>query len=496
MQTFLNDFLTQLKGIWSRLDGGQRLVVGAVLLAAVVGFGGIVWFAGQPSYEILRTAQTTEEVSKIRQALEQANISFNIDATGRAFLVDREKIGLANLALGEAGFDGNATPAFGTSIIDDAETKAFKLNNAQVAIAQNAILKLEGVAAVTVTASAPRRRSAYLDRDRENRPSASVALRLRAGWTFESVAHSAASLAASQLMVPIENIEVFNAAGTQRYRYDPDRDAGAGSGEFFAMQNRMTRDLTSRAQELLDRLWPGKQMSVSVAVELDPSWEERREKVLPTDAIVKNEKTVKDITDSSKPEAVAGDASATSTNTKKNETKERDFVTEIGERRIGRFAPQIKRVSVAVVYDKALAEVDGFKPEELGNAVKTIVGWDPIRDKDAFSMLAAEFESAPEVASVGADGGFVDSALRWGPTVGQILGVVVVVLFLRGLFKRSSSVAATQAAAPAKAVEIDEETLPPEDQQKRMRREIERSISSDPAALAKMLESWLMEQKT
>ena len=69
-------------------------------------------------------------------------------------------------------------------------------------------------------------------------------------------------------------------------------------------------------------------------------------------------------------------------------------------------------------------------------------------------------------------------------------------MFLRGLFRRSGKApaAAAAAAAPAKA-EAAEEHVSPEDQQKRMRREIERSIAEDPAALAKLFESWLVEQK-
>ena len=47
----------------------------------------------------------------------------------------------------------------------------------------------------------------------------------------------------------------------------------------------------------------------------------------------------------------------------------------------------------------------------------------------------------------------------------------------------------------AEAVEAEEKDLSPEEQQKRMRREIERTIASDPAAMAKMLETWLLEQK-
>lgn len=490
MQTFLQDFQKQIKGIWARLDGGQRLVVSAVLLATVVGFSSIVWYASQPSYEVVRTAQSPEEVGQIRQALEQASISYETDATGRSFSVERSKFGLANMALAEAGVDGNSASALGSSIIDDAETKAFKLNNAQIAIAQSAILKLDGVAAVTVTASSPKRRSAFRDRDAEQRPSATVALRLRPGVVFEALAHSAASLAASQLMVPMQNIEVFNAANAQRYRYDPDRDAGAGTGEFFAMQEKMGRDRTELAQGLLDRLWPGR-ASVAVTVELDPAWEVRSERVTPTERLLRSEKTSKDVTESSKPEAGTAEATASPSNSKKNETKDREYVTDIGERRTGRLAPEVKRLSVAVLYDRSLTKAEGFKPEELGSAVKAIVGWDATRDQaDAFSMLAAEFAPLPEIPAVADESGFMDLATRWGPTAGQLLSVLVVLLFLRGMFRRTGSKSAPQAEPPA-----EPETLSAQEQQKRMRKEIERSIASDPAALAKMMESWLMEQK-
>ena len=84
-----------------------------------------------------------------------------------------------------------------------------------------------------------------------------------------------------------------------------------------------------------------------------------------------------------------------------------------------------------------------------------------------------------------------DMALEYAPVIGQLLGVVIVVLFLRGLFKRSRK--ASPAAAPA--ADVAEVEVAPEEQQRRMRREIERSIADDPAALAKMLEAWLMEQK-
>ncbi|MEO6593311.1 MAG: flagellar M-ring protein FliF C-terminal domain-containing protein [Planctomycetota bacterium] len=498
MRFFLNEVLVQLKGIWNRLDGGQRLVVSAVMLATLVGLGAIFWFAAQPSYETVFDAKTNEEIAQFKQTMQTAGVSFKVDDSGRSFRVERAKIGLAKMALGEAGLNGGSsasTVGGGLSLIEDSETKAWKLDAASRAQAAAAIQALDGVQSVTVTASRPRRTAAFRDRDSENKSSATVLLRLKPGAAFEPLARSAASLASSQLMVPLENIEIVSAAGNQRWKHDPDREAGGGSSDFLNMQRGMSDNRTRMAQERLDQMWPGK-TSVSVSLELDPLWEVRNEKVVPTEQVVKSEKTSKDSTDS------AGAKSDDGKNTSKNETKDREFVTEIGERRTGRLAPDIKRLTVAVLYDRSLEKTTNFNKEDLVNAVKAIVGWNPERDKpEAFSTLVGDFVPIePDVA--GSSGpGMADLLLRWGPTIGQILGVLVVVLFLRGLFKRSSkaatssSMSSSTSSGSGASAQVNEEDLPPEEQQKRMRREIERSIASDPAGLAKMLEAWLTEQK-
>lgn len=495
MRSFLNDVLLQLKGIWSRLDGGQRLIVSAVLAATVVGLGGIVWYAGRPSYEAVFTANTQEESSQMQQALGQAGVGYTMTDDGRTFLVERSKVGMANQAKLKAGLTSRSDPVVGgaSSLMDDAETKAWKLALAASAQAENAILGLEGVAWVKVTASKPRRTSAFRDRDAEQKPSATVALRLRQGSSFHDIARSAAGLVSSQLGIPLQNVEVVSSTGAMRYRFDPDREAGGGSSEFIALQRSLGAEKARQAQERLDTMWPGK-TSVAVTVELETQWEITSQRVVPSDPLVSTEKTVKDSTTSTpgKPaEGAAGDAGPGSE--KKNSTLDRTFVTDIGERRTGRLAPEIKRMTVAVLYDRSLEKVEGFTPEALGKAVKSIVGWDKRRDQEEdFTTLVGDiqpFEFATETAS---GPGFADVALRWGPTVGQILGVIVVVMFLRGLFRRSSSGTASTASA---RLEPREDKQSPDDQHKRMRREIEKAIESDPAALAKLLESWLTEQK-
>ena len=485
MATFFNDIIAQMKGIWARLEGQQRLVVVAVTFATIVGLGGMVWFAGQPSYEVVYTAKTGEEIRQVQQALSQANVSFVMDDTGFSFKVERSKIGLANMAIAKEGLTGTQSLGIGGgSLIEDAATKQWRLDSASRAQAASAIQQLDGVMGVTVTASRPRRVVAFRDSQRQQRASATVVLKLAIGVPFDAVARSAASIASSQLMVPLENIDVVSTTGGQRWSYDPDRETGGGSSEFLAMQRNLSDEKTRLAQDRLDQLWPGK-TAVQVAIELDPSWEVRTEKVLPSEPLISSEDFTKDSTDSPAAAEAAGSKS-------KNEQRTRKFVTEIGERRSGKMMPDVRRMSVAVLYDRSLESTEGFDKAGLEQIVKAMVGWDPNRDSaEAFSTLAGDFAPIQEEIAVSSGPGFGEMVTRWGPTIGQILGVIVVLMFLRGLFKRSSPPKVEDPIEP----EVPEEDLAPEEQQKRMRREIERSIASDPAALAKMLEAWLMEQK-
>jgi flagellar M-ring protein FliF len=505
MASFVNDFAVQLKGIWSRLDGGQRLVVMAVLGATVVGLGAIVWYAGRPSYEAVFTARSPEEFGQMQQALQQEGVTWVMADDGSTFLVERSKVGKANFAKNKAGLTARSEPTVGGTsfLMDDAETKAWKLAQAACAAAENAILGLDGVAWTKVTASKPRRTSAFRDRDRDQRPSATVALRLRAGVSFGDLARSAAGLASSQLGIPLENVEVVSSTGAMRYRFDPDREAGGGSAEFIALQRSLGAERSQKAQERLDALWPGK-TSVAVTVDLDPNWEITSQRVVPTEAIVSSEKSTKDSTENHTPgKGGENGADAGSKQSQKNATTDRTFVTDLGERRTGKMAPEIRRLTVAILYDRSLEKVDGFKAEELAKAVKSIVGWDRKRDQeDDFSMMPGDFQPLDLAVESASGPGFAEVALRWGPTVGQILGVVVVVLFLRGLFKRTGRSAALSGGESgggggggARAGRDGDHAAGPEEQQKRMRKEIEKAIENDPAALAKLLEAWLTEQK-
>ena len=503
MRQFLRDLRQNLLGIWRRLDGGQRLVVVAMLVASAVGITAMLWYAGQPSYETVFDATTGDDLREARRLLTQAGVPFVPDESGQSLRVERARVAAANSALLEGGLRGGGDRSLpATSIIEDADTKAFRLDAALRAQAQAAIAQLAGVQSATVAASRPRR-SPFRDRDQDTQPRATVALKLKPGVPFEAVAHSAASLAASQLTVPLQNVDVVNAVTHQRWRFDPDRETGGGSSEFLAQQRELSDERTALAQEALDAIYPGKAV-VTVSVELDPQWQITNEKMLPPEPVVLSEQTTKDSTENSESAgtgasgdpstaATAGEATGHRNNTKK-EMRDRKYLADVGERRSGRLAPEIKRVSVALLYDRSLEQKQGFNKDELAGVVKSIVGWDGTRrPQDTFSTMAGDFPVAEPAVAAGAAGpGRVAQLLKWAPAIGQVLGVALVLLFLRGLLKSRAPAASRKAALPGGA---QEEQLPPAERQQRMRREIERAIASDPAALARILESWLAESK-
>ena len=83
MRQFLTELQKNLSGIWSRLDGGQRLIVASVMLAAVVGLSAILWFAGQPSYVTVLEPASSEEMRTAKRVLSQAGVPTIPDDTGR-----------------------------------------------------------------------------------------------------------------------------------------------------------------------------------------------------------------------------------------------------------------------------------------------------------------------------------------------------------------------------------------------------------------------------
>ena len=133
----------------------------------------------------------------IKQALQSGGISFIPSSDGTSFQVERSQVGMAKQAIQAEGLLSPDTPSVGggLSLIEDAETKAFRIDAATRAQVIAAIQALDGVAQANVTSSRPRRANAFRDRDAEHKPSATIVLRLKSGAPFDPLAKAAAKLA-------------------------------------------------------------------------------------------------------------------------------------------------------------------------------------------------------------------------------------------------------------------------------------------------------------
>jgi len=76
------------------------------------------------------------------------------------------------------------------------------------------------------------------------------------------------------------------------------------------------------------------------------------------------------------------------------------------------------------------------------------------------------------------------------PIGGQVISVLLVLLFLRGLLKRSK--AETRAASTAASRESKDED--PARASRSMRRQIEKAVEQDPASVSRLLEAWLSDK--
>lgn len=513
MPTFLAELLAQMRAIWKRLDAGQRTVVVAVMLGTIAGLGALVVWAGRPDYQVVLTSDDAREFTKATAALEQRNFSYQLD--GRSILVEASHSREARAALFAAGVTGgdggDATEGLG-GITMDSQSKAFLLDQQKRKQAERAVRELHGVTSVVISFSKPKR-ALYANLDSETTPRASVTLGIAAGESFRKIARGVVPVASSALAVPPEQVTVINIRTAETYRPDLEHGGDAlDTGDFLAMQERRAAELCEKAQHLLEATYPG-QVRVVVNVELDPLFDFQKKTLVPESPLLRSEKTSRQETGGNTGGGTTGDPSTTAAvsgsanvsggngggNGNKNETKDREYETSLGTSQTGKWAPDIRKLSVALVIDEAVP-TDPQKLEKIVGIVKSAVGWDQDRDgkNGDVSILVDKFKPLPE-APAESGPGVLGMVQEFGPAVGQVVAVVLVLLFLRGLLRRSQRPLPARAPARgpgATAVAADATPLTPQDEVKRARKEIEQSIAADPASISRLIEGWLAEQRT
>ena len=491
MPVFVSELLGQLKNIWAQLSGGQRVSVAAVLAATVVGMLSLAYYATRPDYVAFGNAIEGADRQRVVAALEEKSIDYRVE--NGTILVNGSQKSDAEKALDAAGLrgDGAAEETSGSGMLEDRAQRQWRLQLKKVRRIERSIRKMEGVTYVQVNPHAAER-SQFLRKKGSGR--ASVIVRFIHAASFRRMAGEIRKVVASSLGLDPKMVEVVSSDGQSLS--DTAVSAGAGFSPLLELQSRHAADLTLKARGLLEKVYPGKTY-VAVAVEYDNKIVESQEDIVSADKIVQQETSYK--TKDSTGSAASGDPNGTgatggaSSANSFTAAPKNSSVTQVdkkyhpitGKKTTRPLGPDLKQISVALSIDESLSS----KKTEIENLIKGVIGWSSGRDREITASIA-KFEELEEAPVTGAT---IEMLREWAPLAGQILSVVFVLFFLKGLLKRNRSPSLATSAGGARGVAGAQDAAE-EDPAKaaiRLRREIEKAVAQDPASVSRLLESWL-----
>ncbi|MFO1054258.1 MAG: hypothetical protein U1F36_18725 [Planctomycetota bacterium] len=242
-------------------------------------------------------------------------------------------------------------------------------------------------------------------------------------------------------------------------------DPPLGVDGFLDLERRLAEERRSRVQGMLDRLWPDRAF-VTVGVELDPRWVSSEERIQPEQpALIEDER---------------GSGAGGS--------RRRSLEPFSGERQVTLLAPEIRRVSAALVLDAAIAR-DPRQQQRIVDAVKKALG--PVRGQDAdVEVLVESFaprdSAAPSRAVVAIDPRPEQDVTVFAASIA--LSALGVAWFWLHRSRRRRERAATVAEVPP--------PVPPSEATRARRSAIEQAIQEDPVFASRLVESWMAEGRT
>ncbi len=503
MPQFLQDLISQLKNIWIQLSGAQRLIVGAVLTAVVLGMVSLIYFGTRPDYVPFRNDLVGEDRSKAIRLLEDAGVQIRIQ--GDVLLVDSRDKSKAGTALAKAGLGKGSDDSSPLSALDSVtmsrDMTHEMMRRVRAKEVEKAIQANRSVVWAKVIYNNPRR-SFFVSKDLAAQPSASVIISLRRPENFKSVARQAIEITTKSLGIDRSMVTVNSTDG---HSFSEGDVAGGGaSSDLLSLEMKHSSILTAKAQMALERLYPGK-TQVSASVTYANTITSLKETITPTDKILK-EKTTTKSNSVNRPKVAQGDPGVGSiaggsagqgigeggANTQEESRSHEIYESNLGTRVIRPLAPEVKKLTISLAIDKSLEK----DKTQIVNLVMGAVGWDPKRDG---TITPAVMEFPKEAEEGPAENGIMEMVKQYGPLAAQILSILFVLLFLKGLLKKGkkvsvSGVESVGVGGGGASAMVGEEELTPAQQIKKLRREIEKVVAEDPGSVGRLMENWLREK--
>ena len=524
-----------------RNTGIKPLLMLVGIAAAVAAGVGVVLWTKEPSYTLLMTRVSNEDVATMVQTLESAGIAYKTDTASGSISVASEQLNEARLKLAGEGLPSSGGFAaltkdtgFGTSqVIENA-----RYHYAQEIELAKTIASLQPVSAARVHLAIPEQ-SAFL-RDKKV-ASASVFVQLKSGRRLESEQVTAiVNLVASSIpgMQP-DSVTVIDEQGRLLSSPQGDDEFSLRDKQYEFAQ-RLEDMYTQRIVQLLTPLVGSGNVRAQVVADVDLAvTEETREQYNPQSQVVRSEQVSEETNKSgSGTQGVPGALTnqppaggvATAANAATNDTttgtaadntvannaskqSTRNYEIDRTLAYTKQLPGRLNRLSVAVLVDnlRATAE-DGtvtetpISPEQLENMTKLVrdaVGFDEKRG-DSVSVINSSFRPT-QVADTGELQSVPLWQQPWVRDVAKLLvGLIALLVLILSVIKpmvRSLLTPPPQPVLPPGAAAAAPQALPQNEAQPHAKNyeqqvaDARTLVNQDPARVAQVVKTWVSDNE-
>lgn len=396
----------QLAGFWQRLTFPQRLGLAVGVVAVLALSAWLLHLATRPEMRVLFSGLEPTDAAAIVEKLKEQRIPYEIADDGRTIRVPAAQLHDIRLQLAAQGLPQKSI--VGYEIFDKAtfgmSDFVQKLNYRRALEGELArtIGTLEEVEQARVHIVIP---EPSLFEDKEQRPTASVILRLKEGRSLSrlNIEGIQRLVASSVEGLDPADVTVVDQRGRLLSELTPAVHSTAGISQAqYELQQRVDQYLTGKLQSLLDGVLGAGNAVVRVTAELDFTQLERtREDYDPERQAIRSAQTITE-TNATADTTVGGSTQANRSNTIINYEVTRTL------ERLTTAPGVIKRLSVAALINGTtrLVQENGqwkrfYVPrsqeemEKLTEIIKNAVGYDPARN-DQVSVVNIQFDTGEE----------------------------------------------------------------------------------------------------
>ncbi len=369
------DILTQLRDLYASLTLGKKISFVLFMLLGVSMFLGVTYFARQPTFRVLYSNLSAEDLSGIVGSLKEEKVEYRIGAGGDSISVDEQSYYEVKMSLASAGLPRGGSTGF--ELFDqksigmtDFQQRVFYLRALQGEL-ERTINKIATVENSRVHLVMPKE---ALFKEDQREPTASIILRLKTNvrLTNEEIEGITFLVAGSVEGLDSGDVTMLDSRGRVMSKKKSDDVAGPVNSAMIDYRRRLEAGKENRIVELISRIVGPEKVAAKVTATLDFRMVTKIvEHFDPDNQVARSEQIKDELSKDSElmptgapgvasnlPEG-AGGGSAASNN--QSERKLETINYEIGKTvsNISEPVGELKKLSVAVLVDGAYKIVKG-----------------------------------------------------------------------------------------------------------------------------------------